>query len=117
MQPEPIDADQTDIVKSITSRLDKIATALVPPEEASYLIGVDGPTHVVMRLKSLVISVSNSGATTVTLKIGTKIYTYYFSGPVTIVLPPPTTIIDRAADVTCTANSGDVSAYFRYTAE
>jgi hypothetical protein len=115
---EQVDGDQAGIVSSVTSRLDKIVKALGHAEEATFLIGQDQTTHVKMRLKSLLISADNAGATIITLKIGTRSYIYNVVGPITLVVPPPATIIDRGVDVTCLANTGNVTlAYFRYTAE
>lgn len=88
------------------------------PREATYQINVDGPTHVRMKLVNILFSLDNVGATAVTLTIGARRFVYNVVGPLTLVVPPPVTVVDRGIDVAAVASAGAVDlAQFRYTAE
>lgn len=88
------------------------------PSEATYLINQDGPTHVRMRIRNVLFSTDHVGATEITLTIGAKSFVYNVVGPLTLVIPPPVTIVDRGIDVAAVADAGNVDlAQFRYTAE
>lgn len=111
------DDQQNDVIAQLKG-IRKAIDDQKEPSEATYLINQDGPTHVRMRVKNLLLSVDNVGATAITLVIGAKRFIYNVVGPLTLVVPPPVTIVDRGIDVAATASAGNVDlAQFRYAAE
>lgn len=122
IEPQELTKSIEDQPSDVLTELRGIRTAVSkkaePPREATYQINVDGPTHVRMKIVSVTLSVDNVGATAITLSIGTKEFVYNVVGPLTLVIPPPVTVIDRGIDVAAAASAGNVDlAYLRYTAE
>lgn len=111
------DEQQNDVIAQLKG-IRKAIDDQREPSEATYLINQDGPTHVRMRVKNLLLSADNAGATAITLRIGNQRFVYNVVGPLTLVVPPPVTVVDRGIDVSAIASAGNVDlAQFRYTAE
>lgn len=111
------DDQQNDVIAQLKG-IRKAIDDQKEPAEATYLINQDGPTHVRMRVRTLLMSSDHVGATALTLAIGAKRFVYNVVGPLTLVVPPPVTVVDRGIDVSCTADAGNVDlAQFRYVAE
>lgn len=122
IEPQELTKSIEDQPSDVLTELRGIRTAVSkkaePPRESTYQINADGPTHVRMRVVSVAFSVDNVGATAITLSIGAKRFVYNVIGPLTLIVPPPVTVIDRGIDVTAVASAGNVDlAYLRYTAE
>lgn len=112
------EAQASDVLNELRGIRKAVSAKPEVPREATYQINVDGPTHVRMKLVNLLLSIPNAGATVVTLAIGSRTFLYNVIGPLTLVVPPPVTIVDRGIDVSATASAGAVDlAQFRYTAE
>ena len=111
------EVQQGDVIEELRG-IHKAIDAQKQPSEATYLINQDGPTHVRMRIKNVLFSSDHVGATQITLNIGAKAFVYNVVGPLTLVIPPPVTVVDRGIDVSAVADNGNVDlAQFRYTAE
>lgn len=116
--PSMEEAQGADVLSELRGIRKAVTAKPEVPREATYLINVDGPTHVRMKLINVLFSLDHAGAVSVTLTIGTKAFVYNVIGPLTLVVPPPVTVVDRGIDVAAVASAGSVDlAQFRYTAE
>jgi len=117
--PEDVNRETNEVVTSIDGMrqsVDALAETMRARTGVFDINLVAQQTHVRMRAKWLVFSVS-AGAS-VTFRFGQKSIIYDVPGAITLMLPAPITVVDRGTDIVVAVSAGLLrSAYLTYLPE